>query len=248
MNLEERLYLQACAKDAHTFIFGMEKPNGEHIQFLYTKDEHNLEATQPFPDFEYLRVLVDLFLVGGRFIKPREAKWALKWGLPAKHIEDTYRTGLLAIEKSRQLMVTWVCLAYALWRAKFHEHQLILVQSKREDDAQSLVCKKKDELDASRLTFMEFHLPLYMRNVRRASMSKCNVYFETGSRVWGIPQGGSIIRSNTSSLLISDEAAFQPEFGEAYRAALPAVRGGGQAIFVSSAEVGDFQALVEGVG
>jgi hypothetical protein len=45
--------------------------------------------------------------------------------------------------------------------------------------------------------------------------------------------------------LFSDEAAFQPEFGEAYTAALPAVRGGGQAIFVSSAEMGDFQELVE---
>jgi hypothetical protein len=45
--------------------------------------------------------------------------------------------------------------------------------------------------------------------------------------------------------LFSDEAAFQPDFGLAYQAALPALRGGGQGIFVSSAEVSDFATLVE---
>ena len=46
----------------------------------------------------------------------------------------------------------------------------------------------------------------------------------------------------------SDEAAFQPDFGLAYQAALPALRGGGQGIFVSSAEVSDFATLVEAEG
>jgi len=45
-------------------------------------------------------------------------------------------------------------------------------------------------------------------------------------------------------VLFSDEAAFQPQFGEAYKASLSAVNGGGQAIFVSSAEVGAFQYVV----
>jgi len=247
MTLEERLNMAMCKKSAHTFIFGLDKPDGSREHFLYTKDEHEIEdAELPFPDYPYLRVLVDLFMVGGRFLEPKDATYALEWGVPEKQILKVGDTGLLAIEKSRQLMATWVCLAFALWRAKFKQHQLILIQSKREDDAKKLVCVSKDEPDGSRLMFMERRCPPYMRNV--TTMNKCNVFFESGSHVWGIPQGGSIIRSNTSSLLVSDEAAFQPEFGEAYRAALPAVRGGGQAIFVSSAEVGDFQALVEGIG
>lgn len=219
-------------------------PSGEHVQFLYTKDEHDKEAAKkPFPDLMYLRVILDHYLVGGRFIQPDEATYAMEWGIKSKQLVKIYETGLLAIEKSRQVMVTWLSLAYVLWRAKFLQHQLIMVQSKREDDVKLLVCTKEDEMDSARLTFMETHLPSYMQTISTAS--KCNVFFTSGSRVWGIPQGGNIIRSHTPSLVFSDEAAFQPEFGEAYTAVLPAVRGGGQAIFVSTPEPGAFQEIVE---
>lgn len=245
---EERIHWELCRRDAHTFIFGMDTPEGR-THFLYTKDEHNIyHPTQPFPDLPYLRVMVDYFLVGGHIIPPHKAKFALEWGTPLAHLERLNETAIVAVEKSRQVMITWIALAYILWRAKFMEHQLIMVQSKREADAQKLVCVKESEPDAARLTFMETHLPAYMRSVdfsRRGATSKCNVYFDSGSHVWGIPEGGSIIRSHTPSVLFSDEAAFQPAFGEAYRAALPAIRGGGQAIFVSSAELGEFADLLE---
>lgn len=215
------------------------------------KDEHNIyHPTQPFPDLPYLRAMIDMFLVGGGIIRPEDAKYALDWGLSLGDLCVLGETSIIAVEKSRQVMITWIALAYILWRAKFMEHQLIMVQSKREADAQKLVCVKESEPDAARLTFMETHLPSHLRSVdfsRRGATSKCNVYFDSGSHVWGIPEGGSIIRSHTPSLLFSDEAAFQPAFGEAYRAALPAIRGGGQLIVVSSAEQGDFQMLVEAV-
>ena len=179
---------------------------------------------------------------------PPDARYAKRWGFSDEFLENIAETRMMAIEKSRQMTITWVVLAYVLWRAKFHEHQLILCQSKREDDAKKLVCVKETEIDAARLTFMEHHLPPYMRSIdfsRKASITKCNVFFPNGSHVWGIPEGGSIIRSHTPSLVFSDESAFQPAFGESYRALLPAVHGGGQAIFVSSAEPGEFQELVE---
>lgn len=245
---EARVEFELCRRSAHTFIFGIEKPEGL-THFLYTKDEHNmLHPIQPFPDMPYLRCMIDMFLVGGGIINPGEANYALDWGLPLSDLNVLHETSIIAVEKSRQVMITWVVLAYILWRAKFMEHQLIMVQSKREADAQKLVCVKESEPDAARLTFMETHLPSHLRSVdfsRRGATSKCNVYFDSGSHVWGIPEGGSIIRSHTPSLLFSDEAGFQPAFGEAYRAALPAIRGGGQAIFVSSAEIGEFQTLVE---
>lgn len=244
MNLNERIRRQMCRRNFHTFCFGYQEPSGEVVKFLYTKDEHRSEdAVQPFPDMPYLRCVADMYLLGGKFIDPEQAKYALDWGLPLNELQQIHQTGLLAIEKSRQVMVTWITLAYVLWRAKFFEHQLILVQSKREDDAQKLVCVKADTLHSARLTFLETHLPPYLQNM--TNCTKCNVHFSSGSHVWGIPEGGAIIRSHTASLLFSDEAAFQPEFGEAYTAALPAIRGGGQAIFVSSAEIGAFQQIVE---
>ena len=239
MTPAQKLDLMVCRKDAHAFIFGISGRS-----FLYTKDEHDAhEPVKPFPDLAYMRVLLDLYLVGGHYLHPDQAQYARDWGFGVDDLAMVAETGLLAVEKSRQVMVTWLTLAYCLWRAKFKQHQLIMVQSKREDDAKKLVCVKEDELDSARLTFMESHLPDHMKSMTTAT--KCNAFFASGSHVWGIPQGGSIIRSHTPSMLMSDEAGFQPEFGEAYSATLPAIRGGGQAIFVSSAEVGDFQEIVE---
>lgn len=246
--VEEKIIWEILKRDCHAFIFGYDMGDGP-MYFLKTKDEHNIyHPVQPFPDLPYLRVVVDCLLVSGHIVAPEEAKYALDWGATLEQLQVLDSTGIFTCEKSRQVMITWVVLAYILWRAKFMEHQLIMVQSKREADAQKLVCVKETELDAARLTFMETHLPEYLRSCdfsRRGATSKCNVYFDSGSHVWGIPEGGSIIRSHTPSVLFSDEAAFQPAFGEAYRAALPAIRGGGQAIFVSSAEVGEFQELLE---
>lgn len=239
---------ELCRRDCHAFIFGLDFPTGRK-QFLYTKDEHNiLDPKQPFPDLPYLRVMVDQMLVGGSLIEPEDAHYALSWGVPREHLEHLYDTRILMVEKSRQVMVTWVVLAYVLWRAKFMDLQLIMIQSKREADAQMLVCVKETEPDSARLTFMESQLPPHFRSVdfsQRGNASKSHLYFPNGSHIWGIPEGGHIIRSYTPSVIFSDECAFQPAFGEAYRAAVPALRGGGQGIFVSSAEESEFQKLLE---
>ena len=148
------------------------------------------------------------------------------------------------VEKSRQVMATWLCCAYLLWRAKFRDHQLLLVQSKKEEDAANLVFN--GEAWVSRISFMETNLPQHLRTVRfPKGASYAQLRFENGSRIWGIPEGGDIIRSNTASVIFSDEAAFQPEFGNAFTAALPAIKGGGSYVAISSAEPGSFADLVE---
>ena len=100
----------------------------------------------------------------------------------------------------------------------------------------------------ARISFMEHTLPKHLKSLtfpRCASYSQ--LLFPNGSKIWGIPEGGDIIRSNTPSLVFSDEAAFQPEFDKAYTAALPAIKGGGQLVAISSAEPGAFGTLVEAV-
>ena len=49
-------------------------------------------------------------------------------------IDTIHREQLVAIEKSRQLFVTWIVCLYCLWSAKFHKNRLIFVQSKKEED------------------------------------------------------------------------------------------------------------------
>ena len=248
----ERLEWALYAKDAHAFVFGLEEP------VLWTKDEHDQECPEkPFPDYFYLRVILDCLLVSGRFLRPLEASHALSWGIPLAHLERQASMGMVFMEKSRQILASWVCGASGRWRAMFHRHQLCIVQSKKEDDAAKFVFIK--EAQQGRISFMESRLPLWLQDglfvtheeiphhkrefVRRADNG--HLWYPNGSHIWAVPQGGDVIRSNTPSVLLSDEAAFQPAFALAYQAALPSLKGGGQGIFISSAEVGDFATLVE---
>lgn len=233
-----KVYQEKCRRSAHFFIF--------EGGFLHTKDEHDLLAPKKLlPDEPYLRVVLDFMLVSGRLIKPSEAKWALEWGYDEPFLHHLYRSALMFVEKSRQVMMTWISCCYLLWRARAFKHQLILVQSKREDDAANLVFTKEPTM--ARMSFLESNLPEPLRMVQwPKGGSYGHLYFPNGSHVWAIPEGGEIIRSNTPSVVFSDETAFQPEFGNAYTAALPAIAGGGQGIFISSANPGEFCDLVEG--
>ena len=152
-------------------------------------------------------------------------------------IDTIQEEQLLAIEKSRQLLVTWIACLYCLWMAKFHKNRLIFVQSKKEEDAANLVFNT--EWPNARISFMESNLPDELRSDVASSYGKL-LFRDTGSRIWGIPEGGDQIRSYTASLIFSDEAAFQPEFEHAWQASNPSIKGGGKMLIVSSARNGAF--------
>lgn len=235
---ELALEVERCKRSAHFLIFDSRR--------LLTKDEHDPDnPVKPLPiDDLYLRCVLDALLVSGKIIKPTEAKYLLREGYDMAWIEALYYSGLFMIEKSRQLIVTWIVCTYLLWRCKYRPHQLILIQSKREDDAANLVFAK--EATVGRMSFMESNLPKHLRTIEfPKGATYGHLYFSTGSHAWAIPEGSDIIRSNTASVIFSDESGFQPEFGNSFTAALPAVKGGGQYIGVSSAEPGEWQMLLE---
>lgn len=158
---------------------------------------------------------------------PSRAQKAYLW----EFLDTVHKHDLIAVEKSRQLMVTWCVCLYALWVAKFRKNRIIFIQSKKELDAANLVFNQ-DVLTA-RISFMESKLPEMLRS--KVAWSYARGVFDTGSWIWGIPEGGDQIRSYTVSLLFSDEFAFQPEAREAWTAASASVKRGGKVILVSSA-------------
>lgn len=146
---------------------------------------------------------------------------------------------LVAVEKSRQLMLTWGACLFCLWYAKFRPNQLVLVQSKKEEDAANLVYNK--EPPHGRISFMEYNLPPEMQTMDwKKGTSYSQLAFANGSRIWGIPEGGDKVRSYTASVWFSDEFAFQPEAEDAWKAARPTVSGGGKVILISTARAGAF--------
>ena len=231
---------ERCRRSAQHFIFG------DHCGMrLVTKDEHDTQdPIKAMPDHLYLRSLLDCFLVSGKIIKPVDARYALEAGHSEAWLTILYSSGIFCVEKSRHVMATWLACMYLLWRGKYRTHQLIIIQSKREEDAANLVYNKEPFI--ARISFLESHLPSHLKTISfTTGGSYCHLYFPNGSHIWGIPEGGDIIRSNNPSVILSDEAAFQPEFGAAYTAAIPAIKGGGQFLGISSAEPGSYQELVE---
>lgn len=235
MSVLHELEKEHYRRDAHAFVF----------EAIRTKDEHDIGSPlKNFPNEICLRATLDDYLVSAKLKTPKEARYSLDAGTDPAWLQHIYDTGILFIEKSRHVMATWLTCAYILWRARSFPHQLIIVQSKREEDAAALVYDK--EPDQGRISFLEWSLPEHLRVARLPSGGKyCHLYFPNGSHIWGIPEGGHIIRSHNPSVVFSDEAAFQPEFGKAYTAALPAITHGGQLIVVSSAEPSEFMQLVE---
>ena len=137
MTLEQAIDKERCRRDAHHFIF----------EVLKTKDEHAVsqgkEPVQRFPDEVCMRATLDQYLVSAKLLLPEDARWALDAGVDRDFLTHIYYGGILFIEKSRHVMCTWLTCAYVLWRARRDPHQLLIVQSKREEDAAALVYDKE---------------------------------------------------------------------------------------------------------
>lgn len=210
-----------------------------------TQDEHDSTVfAKPFPRLDYIREIADVL--------------------------QTHRR--IAVEKSRQMMISWIACAFVLWVAMFHPNVLAFVQSKKEEDA-------ADRLD--RIYKIYFRLPEWLRerfpinlnSGRPGNPLYTHIYFtwrdedrdffdlpETGegtkfsdlvasngvrSHIWAIPQGADVVRQYTGTLIFSDEDAFQEEAGEAYGAIMPTLGRDSWYLKVSTANPGHFQTIVQ---
>ena len=120
---------------------------------------------------------------------------------------------ILLIEKSRQLMATWLFVSLYLHRTCFHRGRLCFFQSKKQDDARKLL---------DRAWFIYRRLPPFLKTAHQKLADELK-FPSLDSWIWAIPEGGDHIRSYTASGLLTDEAAFQPEFESAYTAALASI-------------------------
>lgn len=179
-------------------------------QHTKTKDSHWREAGadspyRPFPDKPYFRPIVDTF----------------------------QEEPVLFIEKSRDMMLSWLCVGLFTHAAMTIEGIEVLFQSQNEDKAFELVQYAKTLYSRQRPELQKA-FPL-ARNLRY--MADGELVFAHGSRIIGIPGGGDQIRSYHPWGLFQDEAAFMPEAGEAYDNAVPVCK---KIVVLSSAGPGWF--------
>jgi len=176
--------------------------------YVWTIDEDAEDPTEAFKKFPSQKKRPDLYALADRWNKER----------------------VLVVEKSRQMMGTWLFISLHLHRTCFFPGRRTFFQSKKELDAKAL----KD-----RAAFIYNRLPDWMK-VAHEDLDVTLSFPGLESLIWAIPQGADHIRSYTSSGILEDEAAFQPEFPDAYAASLPSIGKHGKLTIVSSANGKNF--------
>ena len=138
------------------------------------------------------------------------------------------------IEKSRDMMLSWCCVAYLTFNVMKVPQRTALFQTQTERKAIQLVeyakClyrRQSPELQAA--------FPLRKSIDDQPALE---LHFGNGSSIVGIPGGANQIRSYHPYAYLNDESSFQPDAGSCFNEALSAVKG--KIIFNSSAGPGWF--------
>lgn len=175
------------------------------LTFVNTRDEaDSVESVKPFPvHLEYVREL-----------------WALL---------DEKQT--ICIAKSRQMLVSWIIAAFAVWMARFKAHKGVYWQSQQWRDAVAMVCMPSGGFQG-RAQFIEQNLPAWLRLPVKESEGR--LQYPNGSIIEALSGGPDQVRGKTISLYIGDEFAYQTDQEGVYKAVSPLIQKGAKAFFVST--------------
>lgn len=195
--LNDREKEQILAKIVKAFN---ENPEFAITKFFKTNDPlDKVNPIKTFPQFDYIKYLLQVYM--------------------------TER--LILVMKSRQMMVTWLTVAWYLWNAITKQERQYFFISKKEKDADKLV---------KRALFIFHHLPQELQYYYGPVSDKyCELRFEkTGSLINGVSQDSEALRMYTASGIFSDEMAFQEQAEKSWMAIRPTLDSGGQFIGVST--------------
>ena len=177
--------------------------------YTKTRNEHWKEEGrpgpyEPLPDYDYLRDVLDA-------IELEPITW---------------------FEKSRDLMISWVCVGYFTMNAMVVPSRGVIFQTQKEDKVIQLIeyakCLFRNQDPRLQAAF-PLSKPLDQQPANRLD-------FANGSYILGIPGGANQIRSYHPWGYLNDESSFQADAGECYNEALSAVKG--KIVFNSSAGPG----------
>ena len=127
--------------------------------------------------------------------------------------------------KSRQLGLSTITAAYAMWMVLFHKDKNVLVIATKLAVAQNFIRKCKFLLASCPKWLI---LPQVVKNNSQA------IEFNNGSVIKAIPTSEDAGRSEALSLLIVDEAAFVRNFDTLWTGLYPTLSTGGEAIILST--------------
>lgn len=178
---------------------------------IWTLDPHDFQTPiKKFPNESWLREIAELWM----------------------------KEHLLAVRKSRQLMMTWLIVYLNWWLGTFHEGAAVFLQSENETKSNELV---------QRCEFIYNHVPdseMLKPKIKQGRALWCLIdYPSLHSYIKGIPQGQNQLRQYCDSSVMMDEAAFWEHGRASFMATKPTIDGGGRVTIVSSSRKGWFRDL-----
>jgi hypothetical protein len=162
----------------------------------YTKIQHPVKGLIPFETYEFQDECVKSF---------QESRFNI-------------------VLKSRQLGLSTVTAAYALWMALFKKDKNILVIATKLPTAMNFIKKVKTMLDS---------LPAWLL-LTKFEPTKQSIRFSNGSTITAVPTSPDAGRSEALALLIVDEAAFIRDFDDIWTGLYPTLSTGGSAVILST--------------
>lgn len=131
---------------------------------------------------------------------------------------------MLITLKSRQLGISTLASAYALWLMVFHKDKNILALAITQATARNLVTKT---------IFMYENLPKWLQ-LPFTEKNKLSLRLKNGSKITAKSSNSDAARSEAVSLLLIDEAAFIDNIEETFTAAQQTLATGGQCMALST--------------
>jgi hypothetical protein len=140
----------------------------------------------------------------------------------------------LLIAKTREMITSWIVVAYITWLCQWRDTVEYLSQSEKDEKAQGLI-RYSEILYENQEDWLKVRHPL-----SKDGNNKNRREWENGSHYVALPQGVRQTASFHPYGYFSDEAAHQPEFETTVNVAMPAIK---QVICVSSAAPSHFGIL-----
>ncbi len=217
------------------------------LEILKANSAKSPRATRSSNDARAREATQDPYIWATRFTKTWNEHWREE-GLPSPYEpfpSESVRPDLLdafAIldsderilwwEKSRDMMVSWACVAFLTNKAMTIPQCGVVFQCQKEDKVKQLIKYAKFLYD-SQEGWLKKAYPLEKPVWQQPDLS---LRFARGGSIIGIPGGANQIRSLHPWGYLNDESSFQSDAGECFNEALAVVKG--KIIFNSSAGPG----------
>jgi len=130
----------------------------------------------------------------------------------------------VVVLKARQLGITTIAEAYALWLASFHTSKKIFIVANVGSTATNFISGVKEIID---------HLPDFIKPKLNTN-NRQSIEFNNGSKIKATSTTKYAGKSEAVSLLVFDEAAIIPNAKEIWTSASPTIATGGSVLVIST--------------